>query len=262
MKINETTLNCCKPKRFNTFTGADSSDTQERKIRAKHFYQMNDETLQLRSLLKAHKDVERSGKMRAFKALPAVTTGLLGLTIGLAQPGKLANKAAAGLGFLALSGVISNISSKIIDKVQQNKQENKKITAKDILTTTAKIAVGAGTVAASALAVKNTKAFKKTSEFIAKEAMQLSDEINKTKLGNFFENTITPFAKKHASKFSVLSNIAPIGIIIGSSLAEIKLMDSLSNDIKEKTIENYKKGKMVQAIAREHYDSVDAPEIE
>lgn len=262
MKINETTLNCCKPKRFNTFTGADSSDTQERKIRAKYFYQMDDETLQLRSLLKAHKDVEKSGKMRIFKAIPAITTGLLGLSISLAQPGKLANKAAAGLGFLALSKVVCNVGDKIINKIQQNKQENKKTTAKDILLTTAKVTIGAGALIAGAVALKNTKAFEKTSKFITKEARQLAGEINNTKLGKFFENTITPFTKKHASKFNILGNVAPLGIIIGSSLAEVKLMDSLSNDVRQKTIENFKKGKVIQAIARAHYDSINAPEME
>ena len=38
-------------------------------------------------------------------------------------------------------------------------------------------------------------------------------------------------------------------------------MDSLSNDVRQKTIENFKKGKVIQAIARAHYDSINAPEM-
>jgi len=261
MKINETTLNCCKPKRFTNFTGAEHSNTQERKIHAKHFYQMNDEALQLRSVLKAHKDVQESGKMRLFKAMPVITTGLLGLTIGLAQPGKLAAKAGAGLGFLALSEVVNNVSNKALDKFEKNQQEGKAFDVKKALLTIAKVAAGIGAIALGATVIKNTKTFKNINTFVAKELKQLSSEINKTKLAKKLDKTFAPFAKKHARGLEALGAVAPWGVIVGSSLAEATLFDSLSNDVKEKSIENYQKGKMVQTIARAHYDSINAPEM-
>ena len=67
MLINETTINCCKPKRFTTFKGTESSKNGERRVRGKRYQEMNDDVLKLRSILKAHKDVQNSSKMRTFK---------------------------------------------------------------------------------------------------------------------------------------------------------------------------------------------------
>jgi len=262
MKINETTFNCCKPKRFTTFTGNESSQKTSRKVRSKHYGQMSDDVLQLRSIMEAHKDVQNSGKMRLFKAIPAMTTGLLGLTIGLAQPGKLAAKAGAGLGFLALSEIVNNGTNKALDKIDEAKQNGEVIDSKKILLGVAKVAAGVGAVVAVGALLKNTKAFKVASKFIKKEAKQLSNEINETKLGKFFENTVAPFAKKHSKGISVARAVAPWGVIVASSLAQVELGDSLSKDIKEKAILNYAKGKMIQQEARAHYESIDAPEME
>ena len=66
-----------------------------------------------------------------------------------------------------------------------------------------------------------------------------------------------PFTKKHSTKFS----LAPYAMIAGSALAQLKLSDSLSNDIKEKASLNYQKGKLIQQQARAHFDSIDAQEV-
>jgi hypothetical protein len=80
---------------------------------------MSDDVLQLRSVLKANKDVQESNKMRLFKAMPELTTILLGTTIALTQPGKLAAKAGAGLGFLVLTSALCAGSNAISDKFEK-----------------------------------------------------------------------------------------------------------------------------------------------
>ena len=257
MKISETTLNCCKPNRFTSFKGTEDSGISSKKPRCKHYIEMSDDVLGLRSVLKAHQDVQNSNKMRMFKAIPHITTALLGTTIALTQPGKLAAKAAAGLGFLALTNIISHSVDSIGQKIEQHKKGENKINAKDVLKTGLKIAAGAGAVALAVAGLKNAK----VSTFLKKEASQLANEINETKLGKFVEETLNPFVKKNASKLGTLSILAPYGIIAGSSFAQIKLSDSLSKDIKQKASENFAKGKFAQAQARAHFDSIDAVEV-
>ena len=91
---------CHKPYHSGTFKG---SENVKGKVRYKHFEQLSDDVLSVRSILKAHKEVENSNKMRAFKAIPTLTTALIGTSIAIAQPGKLSKKMSAGLGFLMLS---------------------------------------------------------------------------------------------------------------------------------------------------------------
>lgn len=262
MIISETTLNCCKPNRLISFKNSEPNESSTRKVRYKHYEQMSDDVLSLRSVLKAHKDVQESGKMRLFKAMPAITTGLLGLTIGLTQPGKLAAKAGAGLGFLALTNAIcagSDIIANSIDKQAKNEKETS--TAKKVFKTVAAIA-GVATVGTLAvIGAKNTKAFKAVGGFLSKEAKQLANEINNTKLAKFFDNTVAPFAQKHAQGVSVLKAIAPLGVLVGSAAAQVGLADDISLDIKEKAVKNFMKGKAIQAEARAHFDSIDAEEV-
>ena len=253
MKISETTINCCKPNRYISFKGEDSTSST-RKVRYKHYEQMSDDVLSLRSVLKAHNDVQKSNKMRLFKAMPEITTALIGTTISLTQPGKLAAKAAAGLGFLALSKAVNVVGDKIIEN---NKKQDSKNNPKKTLKTVAKLAVGAGAIALGAVALKNSKA----SSFIKKEALQLASEINETKLGKFVENKILPFTTKHSKAVDAIGAVAPFGIIAGSALAQLNLADSLSNEIKEKATQNYAKGKLIQAQARAHFDSIEAQEV-
>lgn len=253
MKISETTINCCKPNGYISFKGEDSKSST-RKVRYKHYEQMSDDVLSLRSVLKAHNEVQKSNKMRLFKAMPEITTALIGTTIALTQPGKLATKAAAGLGFLALSKAVNVVGDKIIES---NKKQDDKNASKKVLKTIAKIALGAGAIALGVVALKNSKA----SSFLEKEAAQLAKEINETKLGKIVENKFVPFTTKHAKAFDVASAVAPFGIIAGSAMTQLNLADSLSKDIKEKATQNFAKGKLIQAQARAHFDSIEAQEV-
>lgn len=260
MLINETTINCCKPKRNITFKAQDSKYSTK-KVRYKHYEQMSDEVLGVRSILKAHKDVEESNKMRLFKALPSITTGLLGLCIAIAQPGKLAAKAGAGLGFLALTEGIAAGVEAVGDSLYKKAENRKNNTP---IKTALKIAGGVvalGVAAAVGIAAKKTGAFKKVSTFVASEGRQLAKEINETKLASFIDEKITPFAKKHSKSVGAAEVLGTAGVIIGSTSAQLKLADSLSKDIKEKATQNYAKGKAIQAIARAHFDSIDAQEV-
>lgn len=250
---------CRKPHHSGTFKG---SKDLEGKVRYKHFEQLSDDVLGVRSILKAHSEVEKSAKMRAYKAIPALTTALIGTSLAIAQPGKLSKKMSAGLGFLMLSKGISLIGS-AIEKVAQQKDlnsaneeiSNKKSTPKKTL----KI-LGAAVLAAGAAvgAVKGRESLKK---HISKEAVQLSSEINSTKLGKFVDKKVTPFFAKHKKLALSFDFIIPMGIIGGSYFAQIKLANSLSKDIKEKSEFNFKKGKEIQRIAREHFDTIDATEV-
>lgn len=254
MLISETTLKCCKPNRFISFKSEDLKHSQG-KAQYKHYEQMDDDVLALRSVIKAHKEVQNSNKMRLFKALPEITTALVGTTIALAQPGKLAAKAGAGLGFLALTKLIGAAGDKVIENKKQNKEQ--KPNTRKVLLTTAKVALGAAAVALGAVALKHSK----IPAFLQKEASQLAGEINNTKLGKLVENKLLPFTKKHSKVVEVLGNVLPFGIIGASALTQVKLGDSLSKNLKEKATFNYTKGKLIQQEARAHFDSIDAQEV-
>ena len=245
------TTNCCKPRRFGTFTGNENSEKTGRRVRYKHYEQMSDEALKLRSVLKAHKDVQESNKMRLFKAMPEITTALIGTSIALAQPGKLAAKAGAGLGFLVLTDVICKGAELITKHSLKDKDEYSPLEA------VAKVGLAVAGTALAIKGVKSTKVFDKASKFIKKEATQLAKEINETKLGKFVEEHVAPFTQKHATKFS----LAPYGVIAASALGQIQLSKGLSKDIKEQASLNYQKGKLIQKEARAHFDSIDAEEV-
>ena len=264
MLISETTINCCKPNRYISFKGQEQSENPTRKVRYKHYEQMSDEVLGLRSILKAHNDVQKSNKMRLFKAMPEITTALLGTTIALAQPGKLAAKAGAGLGFLALTSAISvgtNLVSKHMDKVQNQPNETKKEKTKKVIKTVALAAAAVGAGALAVVGLKKTNAVKKVGGFIQGEAQQLTKEINETKLAKFMDEKIVPFAQKHKKATTITKAVAPFAVMAGSLASQIGLADSLSEDIKEKATLNFIKGKKIQAQAREHFDSIDAQEV-
>ena len=262
MLISETTINCCKPNRFTTFKGTEHSDSPRGKVRYKHYEQMSDDLLSLRSVLKAHKDVQESNKMRLFKAMPELTTVLIGTTIALTQPGKLATKAGAGLGFLALTSALCAGSNAIADKFVKNETKEKQpLDSKKVIKAVALTAGAIGVGALAYMGAKNTGIVRKVSGFVSKELKQLTDEINNTKLAKFFEETVAPFAKKHQTAVNVVRNIAPLGVLVGSAATQVALADSLSEDIKEKAKANYEKGKAIQAQARAHFDSIDAQEV-
>lgn len=262
MLIDNSLINRCKPRRFQTFTGNPETGHPERKkARVKCAREINDDTLMLSSIAAAHKDVQKSGKMRLFKAIPQITTVLLGTTIGLAQPGKLAAKVGAGLGFLALTKLLCTGADIAEEKAQQKIEKDGRISPRDVLKFTAKAAGVIGLSVAAYMGVKNTKAFKGVASFAQKELSQLSGEINSTKLGKFFENKVAPFGQKHAKGLNFLSAVMPFGIICGSALSELELADSLSCDIKTKSVDNFRKAKLLQAIIKDAVKPEKAQEI-
>lgn len=250
---------CRKPHHSGTFKG---SSNLEGKVRYKHFEQLSDDVLSVRSILKAHNEVEKSGKMRAYKAIPVLTTALIGTSLAIAQPGKLSKKMSAGLGFLMLSKGIS-LAGEAINKMAQRKDlksdeeksNEEKSAPKKALKALGTVALAAG---ATVGIIKGKDAIKKHA---LKEAHQLSSELNSTKLAKFVDEKVTPFFAKHKKLASSFGFIIPMGIIGGSSFAQVELADSLSKDIKEKSEFNFKKGKEIQRAAREHFDTIDAIEV-
>lgn len=248
---------CCKPRRFGNFKGSgESSQMSEGKVRYKHFEQLSDDVLSVRSIVKAHRDAEQSTKMKLLKAAPAIAAGLTGISIGLTQPGKLSAKAASGLGFLAALTSVDLISDGL-----------KKATIKDVYENPSSdknrngfllklLGVGLAALSAGSL-LKGSKA----GDFLSKEASKLAGEINGTKLGKFTAEKIEPFIQKHPKLNAVMSMVLPIGTIIGGALAENKLANDVCKDIEIKANENFAKAKEIQKIAREEFDAVDAEEV-
>lgn len=260
MSIYETTINCCKPNRYNLLNGQNSQNPT-RKVRYKHYEQISDDILCAKSILKAHNEVQSSKKMRLFKALPTITTTIAGISIALTQPGKLATKVTAGLGFLAVTNVIAlgfdKLSEKINNKSNKNKDNSKfKKIAKPIMMASA-CALGAAAV----IVGKKTNKFDSVKKFFSKEAKQLTKEINNTKLAKFVEKKVIPFETANKKCFALAGLLAPLGVITVGAGTQIKLADSLSSDIKQKAVQNFSKGKAIQAQARAHFDSIDAQEV-
>ena len=81
------------------------------------------------------------------------------------------------------------------------------------------------------------------------------------KIGKKINSFVSETSKKNAKGLSALEFLAPLGVISAGVAAELKLADSLSEDIKEKASANYLKGKLAQQQAREHFDSIDAQEV-
>ena len=250
MQINNIaiTANKCKKPCNSTSFKANGFDTSEkRKVRYKHYEEMSDDVISLRSILKAHRDAQRSGKMHLYEAIPAITTGIIATSLAITRPGKLSAKAASGLGFLATMAGFNSLSTLAFSKNKEQRKDSYKT-------------IGAlGLVGAAATVMK--KGNGKASEFLTKEVNQLASEINSTKLAEFSSKHIEPFVKKHAG----ISAYAPILTAITSTvlggLASVGLMKSISKDIKENACKNFENAKMIQKVAREHFDSVDAVEV-
>jgi len=254
MNISETTLNCCKPNGYISFKNKGDSEHSNRKVRYKHYQQMSDDVLRVKSVLDAHRDVQQSTKMKLFRAIPTITTGIVGASLAITQPGKLATKAGAGLGFLALANFVS-AGVETLASIN-DKKEGRKNLAK-----TLGVIGGAAILAVGAFATRNTKTFKTITKFLSGEAKQLTKEINATKLGKFVQKTVIPFEKKHAKGFAIAGAIAPLAAIAGGVGAKLSLADSLSEDIKEKAVKNFAKGKYIQSQARAHFDLIEAQEV-
>ena len=258
MQINSLT-NCSKPRFFKTFTGNENSA----KPRYKHYEQMSDEVLGMRSIIKAHHEVEQSGKMKLFKAMPGIATALIGTSIAMTQPGKFSAKAATGLGFLAISqgtSAIVNTVDQLVDK-KANKENKKTNSTKQkvigiLAATTASTIATVGVIAS----VKNAKKLEPIKKFLSKEANQMANELNATKVGKFVNEKFNPFIEKHALA-KATTFLAPAITLAAGIGTQLGLAKSLSKDLKEKANENYVKGKFIQEIARKDFESINATEV-
>lgn len=234
-----------------TFKGNNPPDNAEHKKRYKHYEEVSDEVLGLRSLLKAKNEVENSSKMRLYKAMPKITTGILATGMALTQPGQLAAKAAAGLGFLALNEAYDGFYNTF------NSKDEKPSIKKTLLTMGAFCACALGGAVLVEKGLNSTKA----GEFIKKEFGALSKEINSTKLGKFTKKTVEPFYQKHSTAINAASVAAGLGAILGLPVVQNSLAESMQKDFQNKTKENFKRGKLAQLAAKEHFSSIDAIEV-
>ena len=254
MKINNIT-NCCKPRTGNAYKfGSHPNSLSERSsgsVRYKHFEQMNDDVLMSKCIIKAHESVQNGSKMRLYKAIPTIATGVIAGGIAITQPGKLAAKAASGLGFLALTEAYDTV--KKLDAKNPNNPTPVNTAVKFM----------AGVIGATALVkgASKTKQAEKITNFVSKESAKLAQEINSTKLAGFVEKTINPVVDKHPK-------IATAGLLGGvvatsaaSNMANVALLRGMSSDIKQQANDNFAKAKTIQQIARNHFNSVDAIEV-
>lgn len=261
MQINNITY-CRRPRRF---TGL--RDTG--KVKYKHYEQMSDEMLSAYSTVKAYSEVKNSSKAKLLKSMPAITAALIGTSLAIAQPGKLATKVGTGLGFLALSagvGAMSDGFSKLIDKTQAKlapeKRNYKKAQNLKLLSSLASVfAIVGGALAIAKNKGKILNSSNKVSRFLLGEREKLVSELNNSKLGKKVEEKLIPFSQNHKKAFSRFGYLAPLGIILGSSAADVKLEQSLSDDISKLAVQKYIKGKAAQQDARAHFDSIDAIEV-
>ncbi len=256
MQINNVALStqkCKKPCRLTSFTGLEGLG-EHKKVRYKHYEELSDDVLMARSIIKAHRDADKSGKMHMYKAIPSIVTGIIATSLAVTRPGKLSGKIAEGLGFLALSAGFDAVG-KLISK------KSDKETKKDSAKTLSVLALAA----AGAAVVKKGKAgdsiIGKSIGFLQGEASKLASEINATKLSNLSDKHIEPFVQKHSKASLIAPFVTAIASSTAGTLASICLMKGISKDISTKACKNYKKGKVVQQIAREHFDSVNAIEV-
>lgn len=260
-------INCCKPRRkYLNFTISEPSSST--RPRFKHYEELSDEALRLRSVIKAHDEVKNGGKVQILKALPAITAGLIGTSIAITQPGKLSAKAGAGLGFLALlkaSTSIANFSFNAIDKKEAKAKENKKemspvakVLGTIAIATAGVVAVRSGAKHLPKLIEKHAKP---VSDFIKSDLQKFASEVNQSKLGTFVEEKLNPFLANHKKAVSIASVATPIGVFGGVLMAKNSLEKGISKDIKEKTEQNYIKGKIVQSVAKSEFEKIDAIEV-
>ncbi len=268
MQINN--LNCCRPKQRNlNFTG-DNVNENKKRMRRKHYEEMSDDVLMARSVIKAHYSTKHSLKGQLLNAMPKITTSLVLTGLTLTQPGKLSAKAAAGLGFLALfKGLNSTFeaSDKAVDKLfektpktKENEKNKLMMKAGTFLATTGILSLSAlvGFKAGKKIANKH---FAPAVNFLKKEASTLASEIDNTKLGKFVQDVVMPFNQKNQKLANLQRTVLPFGILAGGLGVQSALVKSVSKDVKNKSVENYIKGKLIQEKAREDFKKIDALEV-
>lgn len=268
MQINGV-VNCCKPQRKMNFKGSESSEKSEGKVLYKRLMQTDDDTLRLRSIMEAHKEVEHSGKAQILKNLPAITAGLIGTSIAIAQPGKLSAKAAKGLGFLALVKACSEtgkLAGRLFDKSYElkgkDKTEDRAYFAKKLIGVADGIILTA--LGAGALVKYGPEFLKKNAQpvykFIKNDTQKLARDINNSKLGKFVSKKINPFVEKHQKGFNTFASLSPFAFTAGAFYAGDALSASLNEDFIKKSEEKYIRSKTIQEIAKRDFDKIDAIE--
>ena len=267
MNVKNITLNCRKPRHFGSSSATESSYGEKKKY--KHFSQMDNDTLMLKSVLKAHDDVSKSNKMKLFKAMPKIAAGIVGTTLAITQTGKLTDKIASGVGFLVAAKVVETVAHGVDNMVDKNWKENndsKSSIEKEVVklgTIVAGSAIAASALIAGKSSIQN--AIGNSSNGFAKllknDGAKLLDEINTSKLGKFVSEKVMPFEQKHASAVMKAGVIAPLASILGLSAARNKILNSITGDIHKKAVNNFVKGKIIQEIARSDFDKIDAEEV-
>ena len=267
MQINNLTK-CCKPRHFGS-TASDSVSNGKR-VRYKHYEEMDNDILRMCCLRKACSIVQSGGKLKLRDSLPAITATIIGTSLALAQPGKLASKAAKGLGFLALVGTIDFASEKLGSLISSITKSNKKKDSNSEKKA-ALLGIGAGIIGACGIiagALALPRAGKKLlnantpfSKFLSAEKEKLTSEINLSKAGKFVEGKINPFVEKHQGVSKFLRIGLPLGAIFGNSIATFGLDKSISHDVKEIATNNFVKAKLIQKQAKEDFDKIDAIEV-
>lgn len=263
-------LNCCKPRRQNSFKGHEESSPHNRKVRYKHFEQMDDNVLGAHSVARAYKSVEKSGKMRLYKAIPMIAATVIGTGLALSQPGKLSAKAAKGLGFLVLAKGVGEICDSVNETIEEKFVPKNNEVKNNVKKTALKIAATIGSCAL--LAVGAVAALKGGNKILNKcapgvlnffktEASLLSSEINNSKIGKFVEKTLNPFISKNQNKFNMASDVLPFLAVFAGIFTQDKLSKSMSKDLVKKAEVNFNNGKIIQQIAREKFDAIDAQEV-
>ena len=256
MQINNIALTankCIKPKRLASFTGNENSASEKKKVRYKHYEELSDDVLSARSIIKAHQDVQNSGKMRLYKAIPAIATGIIATSIAITRPGKLSAKAATGLGFLATA-----YGADALLDAAFNPDETKRKKGAQVFGAMAAIGVGAAAIAKGA---GKSEKLKSLTRFATKEMGQLTAELNKTRLADFSDKVIEPFFKKHPKLGFATPLITTAATSILGALASVGLIQGISQDISHRACENFEHAKLIQQAARAHYDSIDAQEV-
>ncbi len=267
MNVKNINLNCQSPRHFGKSVTTEADNGRKR---YKYFEQMDDDTLMLKSVLKAHSEVEKSNKSKLFKAMPAIATGMIGTAYALTHPGKLSGKIASGVGFLVAALVADKVSDKVDNTMNHiNKPSNeapKPAKTSEAIKTVASVA---GTVLAlSGLAYVGTMAHAKAknsqsglAKALVNDGKKLVEEINTSKLGKFVSEKVAPFEAKHQTVFKAARVVAPVGTIAAFGCVQNKLANGISKDIKEKSAHNFAKGKLIQEAARKEFDKIDAEEV-
>ena len=267
MQINSLTK-CCKPRQFGS--SATESSPKGKRVRYKHYEEMNNEVLGTYCLAKAYNTVQSSRKMKLRNSIPEITALAIGTSLALTQPGKLASKAAKGLGFLAMlagfNALIDKTGTLISNFVEKKSSKSEADDKKAAL-----LGIGAGAaifgVAVTSLLVAPRLASKflsksgNVSKFLLSEKDKLANELNNSKVGKFVENSVNPFMQKHNKLSGALAGLFPFGAIIGGAFANNALDNSLSSDVRKNATNNFIKAKLIQREARRHFDQIDAKEI-